>query len=63
MDYMMYDPNTQRQKNYDDARKDLIQAMNSISKLDDYQKRQLISEFANAGAILNFYSMLQQRFG
>ena len=63
MDYTMYDPNTQRQKNYDDARKDLIQAMNSISKLDDYQKRQLISEFANAGVILNIYSMLQQRFG
>ena len=63
MDYMMYDPNTQKQKNYDDARKDLIQAMNSISKLDDYQKRQLISEFANASVILNIYSMLQQRFG
>lgn len=63
MPYTFYPQDQERQKNYDDAKKDLIQAMNSISKLDDYQKRQLISEFANAGAILNLYSMLQQRFG
>ena len=63
MAYTFFQQEQDRQKNYDDAKKDLLQAMNSISKLDDYQKRQLISEFANAGAILNFYSMLQQRFG
>lgn len=63
MFYMTNDLYYEKQKNYEDAKKDLLQAMNSISKLDDYQKRQLISEFANAGAILNFYSMLQQRFG
>ena len=63
MTYTFFQPDQDRQKNYDDAKKDLIQAMNSISKLDDYQKRQLISEFANAGAVLNFYSLLQQRFG
>lgn len=63
MTYTFFQPDQDRQKNYDDAKKDLIQAMNSISKLDDYQKRQLISEFANAGAVLNVYSLLQQRFG
>ncbi len=63
MNYTMYDQNLQRQKNYDDARKDMIQAMNSFSKLDDDQKRQLIYELASYGTAMNIYSMMQQRFG
>ena len=62
MDYMLYDQNHERKKNYEEAKKDLFQAINSIAKLDDFQKRQLFSEFANAGLLLNMYTMLQQRF-
>jgi len=37
--------------------------MNSFSKLDDDQKRQLIYELASYGTAMNIYSMMQQRFG
>ncbi len=62
MNYMFYEQNNGKQKNYEDARKDLFQALDSFSKLDDNQKRQLIYEFANCGAAMNVIAMLQQRF-
>jgi hypothetical protein len=48
------------QKNYDDAKKDLLQAMNSFAKLDDGQKQLLISEFVYAERLTAIYSIMRQ---
>ena len=63
MDYLMDERNKEKQKNYIDARNDFIQAMRSISKLDQEQKRQLFAEFANAETVRAAYNVLRQYFG
>ena len=59
MNYMTYDYNIEKQKNYEDAKNDLIKAMVSISKLDQRQRQQLISEILNS----ELAAMLLQRWG
>lgn len=52
--------NRAKQKNYDDAKKDLLQALNSFSRLDDTQKNQLISEFIGVERVMVIYSIMRQ---
>lgn len=54
--------NRKKQKDYDDAKKDLLQALNSFSRLDDTQKHQLISEFIGIERVKVIYSIMRQYF-
>ncbi len=54
--------NRQKQKDYDDAKKDLLQVLNSFSRLDDTQKHQLISEFIGAERIMALYTIMRRYF-
>lgn len=49
MYYMANNSYQEKQKNYEDARKDLLQAIHSFSKLDPEQKKQLLSELVQLG--------------
>ena len=54
--------NRKKQKEYDDAKKDLLQALNAFSRLDDTQKHQLISEFIGIERGKVIYSIMRQYF-
>ena len=54
---------TELEKNYFDAKKDLIQALNSISKLEPWQREQLAKELMGAEAYAAMYSTMRQYFG
>ena len=53
----------ERQRRYDEAKKDLLQAINSASKLDEVQKQQLAIELLGIEVVKAFYRMLQQNYG
>ena len=55
--------NKTKQKHFEDAKKDLVQAFCSFSQLDDAQKRQLIAELVGAETAFAIYSVMQQFFG
>ena len=63
MNPMLVGMNNDRQKHYDDAKKDLLQAFYSFSRLDDEQKRQLMSELVGAETVFTVYSIMRQFFG
>lgn len=55
--------NISREKNYNNAKKDLLKTLESFSKLDGDQKNQLITEFIGAEAFCAFYSIMRRYFG
>ena len=63
MNPMFEELSNNRQRQYNDAREDLLKAMHSFSLLDDAQKQQLILESINADALAAIYSVMRQHFG
>ena len=63
MNEMIENANSSREKKYNDAKKDLLEALDSFSKLDGDQKNQLITEFIGAEALRALYSVVRQLFG
>lgn len=63
MNEMTGNTNNSRDKRYNDAKKDLLEALDSFSKLDGDQKNQLITEFIGAEALRALYSVVRQLFG
>ena len=52
---------TEQGKNYFYAKKDLIQALNSIGKLEPWQREQLAKELLGADAVTAFLNIMQRR--
>ena len=50
----------ERQRHYDDAKKDLLQAMYSASKLDETQKQQLVVELLGVETVMAYYRIMRQ---
>ena len=63
MNPILQEMSDERQRRYDDAKKDLLQAINSFSQVDDAQKNQLCLEFLRARAVLTLYSAMRQNYG
>ena len=53
----------ERQRRYDDAKRDLLQTIFSASKLDEAQKQQLAVELLGVEAVKAFYRLMQQHDG
>ena len=63
MNPLFQELNNERQRHYDDAKKDLLQAIYSASKLDEAQKQQLAMELLGVETMTAFYRMLRQYYG
>jgi len=48
---------------YDKARRDVLQAMNSVRKLSPQQQRMLVEEFVGAANVAALMNIFQQAFG
>lgn len=54
---------TETDKKYIDARKDLIKALNSIGKLEQWQREMLAKELLGADVAVAMYNVMRQYFG
>lgn len=54
---------TKEEKNYVDARQDLLKAFKSFNELTSWQKEQLAKELIGADTIATMYSILRHYFG
>ena len=63
MNPILQEMSDERQRRYDDAKKDLLQAIYSASKLDEAQKQQLAMELLGVETMTAFYRMLRQYYG
>ena len=63
MNPILQEISNERQRRYDDAKRDLLQAIYSASKLDEAQKQQLAVELLGVEAVKAFYRLMQQHDG
>lgn len=62
MSHVLEELNKTKQKDYNNAKKDLLQAKDSFSHLDNDQKHQLVSEFIGPERIMALFSIIRQCF-
>lgn len=53
---------TETEKKYFDAKTDLIKALDSIRKLEPWQREQLAKELFNADVVSTMYNAMRQYF-